>query len=134
MRITIGFGTRGNQIKESVHGTRKRMSVAAVRFAFLSMAITICLLMAQSGLAQNIVSGEITGTVTDATHAVVPNATVTLMSTESGFNATTSASSSGTFRFPLLRPGTYNLSVTANCFRTSKRDVDAAVGQAVDVP
>src|SRR5258708_21979788 len=99
MRITFEFGTRGNQIKKLVQGTRKRMGVAAVRFAFLSMAITICLLMAQPGLAQNIVSGEITGTVTDATHGVVPNATVTLTSNETGFNATTTTSSSGTFRF-----------------------------------
>src|SRR5258706_2660779 len=134
MRITIGFGTRGNQIKKLVHETGKRMSVAAVRFAFLSMAITICLLMAQSGLAQSIISGEITGTVTDSTHAVVPNATVTLISTESGFNATATTNSSGAFRFPLLRPGNYTLTVTAPNFRTSKRDVVAAVGQVVEVP
>jgi hypothetical protein len=104
-----------------------------VRFATLLVTIGVCLLMARPGSAQSIISGEITGTVTDATHAVVPNATVNLLSTESGFNATATTSSSGTFRFPLLRPGTYNLSVTANNFRTSKRTVDAGVGQVTDV-
>jgi outer membrane receptor protein involved in Fe transport len=108
--------------------------MAWVRFASLLLTIGVCLLMARPGSAQSTVSGEITGTVTDATHAVVPNATVTLTNNETGFSATATTSSSGTFRFPLLRPGNYNLSVTANNFRTSKRDVVAAVGQVVDFP
>ena len=124
----------GAEIKIQFLGARVNKGVAAIRYASLLVAITICLLMATSGWAQSIISGEITGTVTDATHAIVPNATVTLTSTESGFNATTTTNSSGTFRFPLLRPGTYNLTVSANNFRTSKRDVVAAVGQVVDVP
>ncbi len=135
MKITFGVDANDNQVKNLVQGTRKRTGVAVVRLAsFLSIVITICLLIAPPGLAQSIISGEITGTVTDSTHAVVPNATVTLLGAESGFNATTTTSSSGTFRFPLLRPGTYTVTVTANNFRTSKRDVVAAVGQVIDVP
>jgi hypothetical protein len=100
----------------------------------LLVTMAICLLLAQPGSAQSIISGEITGTVTDSTHAVVPNATVNLLSTETGFSASVTTSSSGTFRFPLLRPGTYSLSVTANNFRVSKRSVDAAVGAVTEVP
>jgi Carboxypeptidase regulatory-like domain len=133
MKITFGVDVRGSHIKNLAQGTRKRMPVASLRFAAFVVAIMVCLLMPRPGSAQSIISGEITGAVTDATNAVVPNATVTLMSTESGFTATTTTNSSGSFRFPLLRPGTYNLSVTANSFRTSKRDVVAAVGQVVDV-
>src|SRR5258708_32117161 len=135
MKITFGVDANDNQVKNLVHGTRERTVVAAVRLAsFLSIVITICMLIAPPGLAQSIISGEITGTVTDSTHAGVPNATVTLVGAESGFNATATTSSSGTFRFPLLRPGTYTVTVTANNFRTSKRDVVAAVGQVIDVP
>src|SRR5258707_5265839 len=105
MKITLGVDANDNQVKNLVHGTRERIVVAEVGFAsFLSIVITFCLLIAPPGLAQSIISGEITGTVTDSTHAVVPNATVTLLGAESGFNATTTTSSSGTFRFPLLRP------------------------------
>jgi hypothetical protein len=43
-------------------------------------------------------------------------------------------SSSGTFRFPLLRPGSYNLSVSAKGFREAKTTVDAGVGAVNDVP
>src|ERR1700724_213841 len=134
MKIIFGVDTRNNQIKNLVHEIRKRMAAVSLRFTSLVGAITICLLIAQPGLAQSIISGEITGTVTDSTHAVVPNATVTLVGAESGFNATTTTNSSGTFRFPLLRPGTYTVTVTATNFRTSKRDVVAAVGQVIDVP
>src|SRR5258708_427568 len=135
MKITFGVDASDNQVKILIQGTRKRTVVAVVRLAsFLSIVITICLLIVPPGLAQSIISGEITGTVTDSTHAVVPNATVTLVGAESGSNATTTTDSSGAFRFPLLRPGNYTLTVTANNFRTSKRDVVAAVGQVIDVP
>src|ERR1700676_4107048 len=123
----------GAEIKIQFLGARVNEGVRGIRFASFLVPFTICMLMATSGSAQSIISGEITGTVTDATHGIVPNATVTLVSMESGFNATTTTNSSGTFRFPLLRPGTYNLTVTANNFRTSKRDVVAGVGQVTDV-
>jgi hypothetical protein len=134
MRIKSGIEMREDQIKMSVKRGDMHRAVTSVRFASLLVSLMICLLVAQSGSAQSIISGEITGTVTDSTHAVVPNATVTLTSNETGFNATTTTSSSGTFRFPLLRPGNYTLTVGANAFRTSKRDIVAGVGQVTDVP
>src|SRR5258708_9303925 len=135
MKITFEVDASDNQVKSLVQGTSRRTVVEEVGLAFfLSIVITICMLIAPPGLAQSIISGEITGTVTDSTPAVVSNPTVTLVGAESGFNPTATTSSSGTFRFPLLRPGTYTVTVTANNFRTSKRDVVAAVGQVIDVP
>src|SRR5258708_5661324 len=84
--------------------------------------------------AQSVISGEITVTVTDPTGAVVPSATLSLMNTETGFNATGTTNASGTFRFPLLRPGIYSLTATAKGFKVSKSSATAAVGQVVDVP
>src|SRR5258708_33849585 len=134
MKITFGVDVRGSHIKNLAQGTRKRMPVASLRCAAFVVAIMVCLLMPRPGSAQNIVSGEITGTVTDATNAVVPNSTVTLTSTESGFNSTATTNSSGVFRFPLLRPGNYTLTVTAPNFRTSEHDVVVAVGQPAASP
>src|SRR6266478_5785442 len=84
--------------------------------------------------AQSVVSGEIDGTVTDPAGAVVPNATVNLSSSESGFNESTTTSSSGTFRFALVKPGNYALTVSASNFRTAKFTVVASLGQATSVP
>jgi hypothetical protein len=133
MKITIGTENMDDRIKISVRGCDMQKGMAWVRFASLLLAIAVCLLVARPGSAQSIISGEINGTVVDATHAVVPNATVDLLSTETGFKASVTTTSSGTFRFPLLRPGNYTLSVSAANFRTSKRDVTADVGQVAEI-
>jgi hypothetical protein len=110
----------------------KRISVWS-GFLLVLLAFSI-FLPTRSVVAQSTISGEITGTVTDATHAVVAEATVTLKSTDSAYSQTVTTSSSGTFRFPLLRPGSYNLSVSAKGFREAKTTVDAGVGAVNDVP
>ncbi len=46
--------------------------------------LVIALLIAPSLMAQSLVSGDVTGTVTDPSGAVVPNATVTLKNNATG--------------------------------------------------
>src|SRR5258708_7105080 len=84
--------------------------------------------------AQSVVSGEIDGTVTDATGAVVANATVNLSSSETGLNESTTTGANGAFRFALVRPGSYTLTITVSGFSTVKRTVTASVGQARMIP
>src|SRR5260370_33424141 len=84
--------------------------------------------------AQSVVSGEIDGTVTDATGAVVANAAVNLSSSETGFNESTTTGANGAFRFALVKPGSYTLTVTVSGFSTVKRTVTASLGQATTVP
>ncbi len=84
--------------------------------------------------AQSVVSGEIDGTVTDPAGAVVPNAAVNLSSSETGTNESTTTGSNGGFRFALVKPGSYTLTVTAGGFRTVKLTVVASLGQASSIP
>src|SRR5260370_10013259 len=84
--------------------------------------------------AQSVVSGEIDGTVTDPAGAVVPNATVNLSSTETGFNESTTTGANRTFRFELLKPGSYTLNVSVAGFRAVKLTVIASLGQATVIP
>src|SRR5215471_20674301 len=81
--------------------------------------------------AQSIISGDIAGNVTDPTGAEVADAMVTLTSLESGAVQSVKTDSSGSFRFPLLRPGEYRLEVAAPGFATVIQKVTAAVGQVV---
>src|SRR5579884_3154125 len=81
--------------------------------------------------AQNIVSGEITGTVSDPSGAVVPNATVALKSVDTGETQTTKTAAAGSFRFPLLRPGNYQVTATAPGFNPVTRTVVVALGQEI---
>jgi len=98
----------------------------AVLFAPLA---AISLLMPHVASAQNLVSGEITGTVSDASGAVVPKATVTLTNNDIGVKTVTTTSTSGTYRFPLLRPGSYKVSAIAPGFGTASRIVIVDLGQ-----
>jgi hypothetical protein len=95
----------------------------------LCLGIIIALTGSLSG--QTIISGDITGTVTDPTGATLPNAAVTLTSADSGSMQTVTTDSTGGFRFPLLRPGVYKLQVAAPGFASVTQTVTAVVGQVV---
>lgn len=64
-------------------------------------------------------NANINGTVTDPSGAVVPNASVKLVNTETNDTRTGVTNGSGIFNFPGLRIGHYNLTVTAPGFQAS---------------
>ena len=86
--------------------------------------------MAPTAFGQSLVSGDLVGTVTDPSGAVVSNATVTLKSNATGETRTTTSSSSGLYRFSLLSPGSYTVSVTAQGFTTASSVFSVNVGQS----
>jgi len=106
---------------------------------FTSLALWLLCVGLIAGLtvpvfAQSVISGELTGTVTDASGAVVTNATITLTNKEMAVNQTTTSGSAGSFRFPLLRPGTYTIKVVAKGFSTAETVATASLGQITSVP
>ncbi len=92
--------------------------------------LVIALLIAPSLMAQSLVSGDLTGTVTDPSGAVVPNATVTLKNSATGASRTTTSTSSGAYRFSLLPPGNYTVTATAQGFSKAEQTTSINVGQA----
>ena len=80
---------------------------------------------------QNITTGDLTGTVKDATAAIVPGATVTLKSADTGETRTEQTDSTGAYRFPLLRPGTYTVSASSAGLVSDTAKVSVGVGQAI---
>jgi hypothetical protein len=92
--------------------------------------LVIALLIAPSLMAQSLVSGDVTGTVTDPSGAVVPNASVTLKNSANGASRTTTTTSSGAYRFSLLPPGNYTVSATAQGFSKAEETTSVNVGQA----
>ena len=83
--------------------------------------------------AQSIITGEISGTLSDQTGAVVPGGAVTLRSLASGETKSATSGKSGEFRFSLLRPGTYSVNATAKGFAQSEKQVDVQLGQVMDL-
>jgi len=68
--------------------------------------------------AQN--SGSITGTVHDATGAVIPGATVVVTSVEKGTSISTKTNGQGDYLVGALPPGHYNVTITQTGFKQFK--------------
>jgi hypothetical protein len=81
-------------------------------------------------MAQSLVTGDLTGTVTDPSGAVVSGASVTLQSDANGSTRSTTSGSNGTYRFSLLSPGSYTISVNATGFSKAQTQTSVNVGQA----
>ncbi|HZU27099.1 MAG TPA: carboxypeptidase regulatory-like domain-containing protein [Bryobacteraceae bacterium] len=91
------------------------------RILMASLLVLAAAFLGQRLLAQSITSGDITGTVTDATGAALPNAQLTATNVNTGATQTATSGAQGTYRFAFLPPGNYRVTVTANGFQTSQR-------------
>ena len=67
--------------------------------------------------AQTASTGALTGTVTDSSGAVVPNATVTATSADTGQVRTATTGSDGSYKLNLLPPGNYRVKFEATGFK-----------------
>jgi len=82
-------------------------------FCLLLAVLVLCTATAW-GQSQN---SSLSGQVTDKTGAAIPQATVTLKSTERNIPQTASTDSEGRYSFPNNTPGTYDLTIDATGFK-----------------
>jgi hypothetical protein len=91
------------------------------------------------------ITATITGTVTDSSGAVIPNAAISIINTETNVRTEARTDAGGNYTVPLLPRGQYSLEVTAQGFRktvrehitlqvqqTARIDVEMTVGQVAD--
>ncbi|HLJ77072.1 MAG TPA: carboxypeptidase-like regulatory domain-containing protein, partial [Acidobacteriaceae bacterium] len=98
---------------------------------FLTLPAYFLLNVPQPLSAQTLISGDISGTVTDPSGAVVPNAHVTVTSVETGQSKAATSDAGGAYRVSLLTPGHYKVSVTASGFETATLTVSVSPGVVV---
>ena len=79
-------------------------------------------------VAQSLTTGGISGTIADPTGAIIPGATVNLLSLDTGTTQTTTANQAGVYGFTLLKPGRYQVSVSLAGFQKAERALEVAVG------
>ena len=101
----------------------KKWSVALL-FSFLCLMVFIPALYSQTTT-----TGSIVGVVNDPSGAVVPGATVTAKDVGRGSSQDTTTNKDGFYRFDLLLPGNYSVTVTATGFQTQSRQVSVMVSQ-----
>jgi len=98
-------------------------------------ALVLSLAVVAFGQASAI-NGQIEGTVTDPTGAVVPGASVAIENVNTGFKRELKTDSSGFFRFTVLPLGTYDLKVTTSGFSAETRKgivIDAGATATIDM-
>jgi hypothetical protein len=117
-----------------------------IRYAWIVVGlVTTCLALFTPRAAHAQASAGITGTVTDPSGAVVPNAKVTVVNEDTSVASTTVTGSAGTYAFRGLNPGKYRVTVEAQGFKqtihqgvnvevstTATIDVQIATGTAAE--
>ena len=103
--------------------TSKCVDIQTKQPARLVLTCVCGLVLALStGQAQAQATGQVTGVVTDPTGSVVPKAKVDLTSKTTSQVRTTTSGSDGSYTFPLVSPGTYQVHVSVTGFRTNVTD------------
>jgi Carboxypeptidase regulatory-like domain len=113
VRVSRQVNQFGRKVK-----MRDQNSVKSLRefFAVGVLSVTVFLFLSLS-LAAQVVTGSISGTVTDQTGAVVDGATIILTNESTNATQKAASSASGTFRFSFLPVGHYTVDVSKEGFR-----------------
>jgi hypothetical protein len=99
---------------------------------YLLLCAFTCLLVAfatNAATSQSLTSGDITGIVTDPSGAAISNAEVTLNNSATGATQTHTTNDRGSYRFSLMSPGAYTVSVSASNFQTTQETASVSIGQ-----
>ncbi len=109
------------------------MAYRSLRSLLFLMFVCV-LLIPVSTYGQARIEGQLSGTVTDPSGAVVPGATITLNQPSTGFTRTMTSNDAGAFVFPDLLPGTYTVTANAKNFAPAVyNEVFIYAGRATDL-
>ncbi len=102
--------------------------------AVLVLAALVLTLGGATAAAQTAGAGTINGTVSDASAAVIPGATVTVTNVDTGVSHSYTTNSSGLYTAPFLLPGHYKVSATGAGFgKTESSGITLLVGQVLTI-
>ncbi len=123
-------------LQQSINPTGAPVAQASRRFTLIRtirvlFLIALCTLaVTASALAQDF-RATVTGRVTDANRAALPNASVQVKNIGTNEVSTATTNSEGNYRVPFLRPGTYSITVESSGFKKATRDnIELVISQA----
>ncbi len=104
-----------------------------MRRAVLLTTVCLLALLTSAAFAQTVTS-SIVGTLVDPANAVIPNVPVTLTDQATGSVRTVNTTDAGLFRFNLILPSTYTLTVAAPGFKSyTQKDITLAADETRDM-
>jgi hypothetical protein len=95
--------------------------------ALFSLLVSVVAALAQTG------TGNIQGTITDMTGAVVPGAKVTITQTRTSLSSTTTTNEAGFYLFPSVQLGPYRVGIEAAGMERWQGDLTLMAGQSAEV-
>ncbi len=99
-------------------------------FALAALFLIACL----TAVAQTSGNGNITGTVTDSTGALVANAAVVVLDTDTGVSRSITTNSDGVYTANFLQPGHYEVTFGGGAFgKIDRKNLVLTVGQVLTV-
>ena len=115
--------------------TRSSLILKQSWLAWAGLLIAVLFAAVPAAHSQTMTTGDIVGTVTDASGAVVPNAKVTAKLLATNETHTATASASGAYRFALMQPGEYLVTGEATGLksRTEKFTLLAGLETAINL-
>src|SRR6516164_3084358 len=116
-------------------GRARRIPLAQLKtVGYVTLTFLILLLVQGRYAFAQVDTGSITGTITDSSGAVVPDADVTLTNTDQGLTLQTKTSSSGGYTFSPVKIGNYQIDVAGKGFaKTTQKAIKVNVMQVVQV-
>ncbi|MGH7744397.1 MAG: carboxypeptidase regulatory-like domain-containing protein, partial [Candidatus Dormibacteria bacterium] len=104
------------------------------RFFAVVFALLVAMSLGSIRLAaQTTSTGDVAGVVTDPSNGVVPDAKVILKDNAKGTTQQTATNKEGAYRFYLLSPGSYTVSVVIPGFSREDRGVEISLGQVASL-
>ena len=104
------------------------------RLLALAVAAILAVSATLPATAQTAGTGTISGSVTDASGAIVPGASVIITATDTGASRTLTTNSSGEYTSTFLQPGRYEVIATATGFgKVNRQNLVLTVGQVLTV-
>src|SRR4030081_384822 len=88
-----------------------RLALYPKRFSATVLSVFAALLLQVSPVSGQTLKGTILGTVSDATHAVIPGVAVNIVEVNTNFRRTETSNDSGFFAFANLDPGAYRIEI-----------------------
>ena len=95
-------------------------NLSVCRYHLIAVLVAFALLVrGGQAFAQNVNAGEIRGTVTDSSGAIIPKVQVTLNNQDTGVVSHTTTDNGGIYDVPQLTPGVYTITFTGSTFKTA---------------
>src|SRR6185369_10031590 len=89
-----------------------------MKIAKIGLLFGVLLFLAVSGFAQVGVNATLSGTVSDSSGALVPGVSIAATNTATGVVSSTVTNEAGTYRYPSLQPGSYEVKASLPGFQS----------------